>query len=573
VQEIPLKALFIEDSEDDVVLLLRELQRGGFRTDYLRVDSAESLRTALVEEDWDVAISDFHMPGFSGKEALDIVRASGLDAPFVLVSGTVGEEVAVGAVKAGAQDFVSKNKPERLCRVIKRELETLQKERQRLRALAALRESEKRHRELMEHAFGLVFEIDCDGRVHSCNTAFLDTFGLQYTGDLEIQAFAPQLTSSVRKVLDGGYVAQVEFSTRGVDKSTAYLEGNMIPRMDGKDVVGARCFFRDVSERRRYHSQLELQTQETMRSNNRLRQEIRRREETEAQLRLSHKLEAVGQLAAGIAHEINTPVQYISDNTSYLKLSFERLMTVLIDFQNLLKSVKAGSPDHRTLEKLECAVESDVIESLADEVPSAIDESLIGLQRLSSIVRSMSEFAHPGIEGKSDVDINRLVEDSLTLSQSEWKYVATVEKDLAANLPLVRCNRDDIGQTILNMIINAAHAVGDSLEGGASKVGTIKLSTAAMDGCVEIRIEDNGVGIDSELQSRIFDPFFTTKEVGRGTGQGLALAYSYVVRKHRGSIALESKPGQGATFVVRLPIEPDSEHDSAVDDGSEQDRV
>ena len=141
MQEIPLKALFIEDSKDDVVLLLRELQRGGFRTDYLRVDSAESLRTALDESSWDIAISDHHMPGFSGKEALDIVRASGLDAPFVFVSGTVGEEVAVGAVKAGAQDFVSKNKPVRLCRVIKRELETLQKERQRLRALAALRES------------------------------------------------------------------------------------------------------------------------------------------------------------------------------------------------------------------------------------------------------------------------------------------------------------------------------------------------------------------------------------------------------------------------------------------------
>ena len=281
----------------------------------------------------------------------------------------------------------------------------------------------------------------------------------------------------------------------------------------------------------------------------------------------------MGQLAAGIAYEINTPVQYISDNTSYLKLSFERLMSVLIDFRDLLKSVKVGSADHETLEKLERAVESDVIESLADEVPSAIDESLTGLQRLSSIVRSMSEFAHPGIEGKSDVDINRLVEDSLTLSQSEWKYVATVEKDLAANLPLVRCNRDDIGQTILNMIINAAHAVGDSLEGGASKVGTIKLSTAAMDGCVEIRIEDNGVGIDSELQSRIFDPFFTTKEVGRGTGQGLALAYSYVVNKHRGSIALESEPGQGATFLIRLPIEPESEHDSAVDDGSEKNQV
>ncbi|MFP6640969.1 MAG: response regulator, partial [Myxococcota bacterium] len=176
MEKIPLKVLFIEDSEDDVVLLLRELQRGGFHTDHLRVDAAEPLRTALGREDWDVAVSDFHMPGFSGKEALDIVRSSGSDVPFVLVSGTVGEEVAVGAVKAGAQDFVSNDKPERLCRVIKRELKTLHQERERRRALAALRESEKRHRELMEHAFGLVFEIDCDGKVHSSNTAFLDMF-------------------------------------------------------------------------------------------------------------------------------------------------------------------------------------------------------------------------------------------------------------------------------------------------------------------------------------------------------------------------------------------------------------
>lgn len=553
-----LKVLFIEDSQDDLFMLIRELQRGGFKFIYVRVETALELEEALFGDKWDVVISDFLIPGFGGMEALQIVRSRGYDIPFILVSGKVREELAVKAIKAGAQDFVSKDSTGRLCTVIKRELEVFENERERKGALDALRESEKKYRELMEHAYGLIFEIDAAGQIRSSNKAFCDTLGLVDIQSFSIEEFAPELKESVGVVLNGKPVAHVEVKISSMDETPVYLEGNMVPHFEAGRVVGAGCFFRDVRERHLYQAALEQKTQEALQANERLREEILLREQTENQLRLAQKLEAVGQLASGLAHEINTPVQYINDNMAYLKRGFEYITDLFRRTPDLHEAVQEGLLDTTLLEKFEDLYSSRQMQTLLEEMPAAINESLEGLFNVTAIVRSMSEFAHPGTEGKQPVDINRLVETTITLSRNEWKYIADIQLNLDESLPRVPCNKVDIGQSILNLLINAAHAIDDAVAEGKMEKGIIWIHTKATEDLVEIRIEDNGPGVPEEIQSRIFDPFFTTKEVGRGTGQGLALAYSYIVKKHQGTITLESEPGYGAHFIIRLPIMPAS---------------
>lgn len=279
-----------------------------------------------------------------------------------------------------------------------------------------------------------------------------------------------------------------------------------------------------------------------------IRRDVTERLRLEQQLRQAQKLEAIGQLAAGIAHEINTPSQYVGDNTRFLQDAFGELGALVDGVRRL---ACAAAP-----------VESGVLRSLLDradaaylmtEIPRAIEQSLEGIGRVTRIVRAMKEFSHPA-QDKALVDINRAIESTITVATNEWKYVADVELDLDKNLPQISCMPGDFNQVILNMIVNAAHAIADA-NGGSTRRGTITVATRLAGDSVEVRITDTGTGIPDEIKERIFDPFFTTKSVGQGTGQGLSIAHTVIVEKHGGSISVESKPGEGACFIVRLPLE------------------
>jgi signal transduction histidine kinase len=193
------------------------------------------------------------------------------------------------------------------------------------------------------------------------------------------------------------------------------------------------------------------------------------------------------------------------------------------------------------------------IEYLCNEIPNAIEQSLDGTERIAKIVGAMKEFSHPGVKEKQMVDMNRAIETTVTISKNEWKYVADVELDLDPTLPLVKCMAAEFNQVLLNIIVNAAQAIGAAKKGGTEK-GTIKIITLQpKSGWCEIKVSDDGPGIQEEIRSRIFDPFFTTKEVGKGTGQGLAIARSIVVDKHGGTIRVETEPGAGTTFIIDIP--------------------
>ncbi|NFV78984.1 FIST N-terminal domain-containing protein [Magnetospirillum aberrantis] len=256
------------------------------------------------------------------------------------------------------------------------------------------------------------------------------------------------------------------------------------------------------------------------------------------------RLASVGQLAAGIAHEINTPIQYISDNLSYIHKTFSELT----NFVNSLREAVAGTDRTELVEEIFSTHE---VELVFQEITLAAAQSLEGAKHVAHIVRSMKAFSYPGTASKVLVNINQAIDSTLVVSRSEWKQVASVETDLAQDLPSVVCYPADINQVLLNLIINAAHAVEDN---GSGELGLIRISTRQNGDYVEIRIADNGPGVPTEIRESIFDPFFTTKEVGKGTGQGLSICLDVVTRRHGGQLFLDQDVDCGATFVVRLPL-------------------
>jgi len=277
------------------------------------------------------------------------------------------------------------------------------------------------------------------------------------------------------------------------------------------------------------------------------------------QLRQAQKLEAIGQLAAGIAHEINTPIQYVGDNTRFLQESWPSFQALFAITREMEQEGASGPIPPRTLKRLEALAEDADFEYLQTEIPNAIEQSLEGIQRVTKIVRAMKEFSHPGGEEKKAIDINQAIETTITVARNEWKYVADVETHFAPDLPLVLCHAGEFNQVILNLLINAAQAIGQMVGDGSQGKGKIVVSTVRGQDSAEISVSDNGAGIPEATRSRIFEPFFTTKEVGKGTGQGLALAHTAIVRRHGGKIWFDSEVGKGTTFYIVLPLVQASE--------------
>jgi PAS domain S-box-containing protein len=267
--------------------------------------------------------------------------------------------------------------------------------------------------------------------------------------------------------------------------------------------------------------------------------DVTERLQLESQVLQSQKIEAIGQLAAGIAHEINTPIQYVTDNLRFLEESFRGIL-------GLVEAVRRGSTAAE-IDALWQRMDGDFV---VGQIPLAASQGLEGAERVANIVRAMKEFAHPGMEEMRAIDLNHAVSNTAAVSRSEWRYVAELELDLDPALPLLPCNQGEIQQVILNLIVNAAHAIADA---GRSGHGRIVVSTRATEEWCEIKVRDDGTGIPEVARPRVFDPFFTTKEVGRGTGQGLSLAHDTVVKKHRGSLDFETEMGVGTTFTIRLP--------------------
>ena len=266
----------------------------------------------------------------------------------------------------------------------------------------------------------------------------------------------------------------------------------------------------------------------------------------------ARKLEAVGQLASGIAHEINTPTQYVGDGVHFLKEAFEGYRRLVGQYRRAVEVVEKAGGQDALVSEIRTTEEDIDLTYLDANVPGSFESCLDGVSRISTIVRAMKEFAHPDQKEMAPADLNKALQTTLAIAKNEYKYVAEVTTEFG-DLPSVICHVGDLNQVFLNLIVNAAHAIGDVVGKGGSK-GKIRIRTCSEGDMVRVDIADNGSGIPEVIRHRIFEPFFTTKSVGKGSGQGLAIARSIVATKHRGSLTFESEVGKGTTFTIRLPV-------------------
>jgi PAS domain S-box-containing protein len=355
----------------------------------------------------------------------------------------------------------------------------------------------------------------------------------------------PSYMEEVQAALRAGRTAQYEEEVTRPDGSTFWLGVSIRPLYDSAGrfthsvAVGA-----DITAKR-------IETRKKQELQDKLLAEMKERERMVIELQLAQKLESVGRLAAGIAHEINTPIQYVGDSVHFLRSAFD-------DFDKLLEDLNGAAallPDsaQRTAYRREIAEleKKHDLEYIRAEVPKAFTRTFDGVERVTNIVKAMKEFAHPDANEQSPVDLVHALETTLLVASNEYKYVAKVHTEFG-ELPQVVCNVGELNQVFLNLIVNAAHAIKDS--GKEADRGEIIIRVAADGDQAVICVRDNGCGVPKENLSKLYDPFFTTKEVGRGTGQGLAISHSIVVDKHGGDISASSEVGVGTEFTIRLPI-------------------
>jgi two-component system, NtrC family, sensor kinase len=279
--------------------------------------------------------------------------------------------------------------------------------------------------------------------------------------------------------------------------------------------------------------------------------DITQQKQLESELQQAQKLESIGRLAAGIAHEINTPVQFVRDSVQFVRDSIPQLMAVIDGHRKASTAAAAGEP---TLELARAAIATEAdadMTYLAEQVPDALERALDGLMRIATIVGAMKVYAHPR-KDRCAIDLNESITSTLAIARGEYKYVADLETEFA-QLPLVTCFAGELNQVVLNLVINAAHAIGDAVA-GTSRRGRITVTTRRDGNDVVVAVADTGTGIPPAVRARVFEPFFTTKDVGKGTGQGLSHAHSVIVDRHGGNLTFDTEVGVGTTFHVRIPI-------------------
>lgn len=398
---------------------------------------------------------------------------------------------------------------------------------------AELAQTAERYRSLIENTNAIPFEYD----LATCRMTYVAPQGLRSLGNDEAVLRSTDFFWGLVAPVDRDRVAQLlTRALRGEDPPSGHFDLRL-ERSDGT-TLDLRLFLSPYVPGQRLRG---------------IALDVTHQKKLEAELSQAQKLESVGRLASGVAHEINTPVQFVSDSVHFVQDAAVDLFALVDKLRAVRQAVRDGQAANDAVLAADRAEEASDLEYLRENVPRALARSIDGLGRVATIVRSMKEFAHPDSTEMVDLDLNRALESTLTIARNEYKYVADVVTDFGP-LPPLRCYPGEINQALLNVIVNAAHAIADVVA-GTERRGTITVKTRAIDGSVEVRIADTGTGIPPEARGRLFDPFFTTKPVGRGTGQGLPIVRSVVVDRHGGTVDFTSEVGRGTEFVLRLPLE------------------
>ena len=502
----PLRVLIVEDSHDDATMLLDELRRGGFEADYGRIETAEAMRAALVEQTWDVIVSDYSMPTFTGIGALSVLKETGLDIPIIIASGTIGEETAVEALKAGASDFVVKDRLARLIPAIERETREAAGRRARRAAEEALSQTRERMEFALEAAGVGAWEVEFPSGRTSWSEVLEQLHGLHVGGfggtfDAFVECVHPddrqRVQDSLAESFRGRRDARLEYRTKWPDGSTHWIGG-----------IG-RTFYSEAGEPIRAAGVgIDITAQKNL----------------EEQFRQAQKLEALGGLAAGVAHDFNN------------------LLTAILGYCDLLLDGAADDARRADLEEIKKA----------------------GINAASLTSRLLA-FSRKQIVEPKILDLNVVVTDTGAMLQRMVGEDVEIEFNLAPGLDLVKADPGQMNQVLMNLVVNARDAMP---QGGRLTVETANVDLdeshagtrfSMLPGPhVMLAVVDTGIGMTAEAQARLFEPFFTTKEPGKGTGLGLASVYG-IVKQSGGNIWFYSQLGHGTTFKIYLPRANESE--------------
>ncbi len=784
--------IHLEDSQHDAELIKDILAKGDLEFKLYLFSEREEFKNALISLNPDIILSAFTLKRFDGFEALDLSKKYSYDTPFIFVTGTVGEEMAVSALKSGATDFILKKNLERLLPAVNRALEEVRIARERKKLYHRLKVNEERYRTLMENLPIGVFRTSLvqPGRILQANQSVSNILGFEsveqvlqtntenfyydledrksltseliktqiiknrlirfkkvtgeaiwvsisamchiddsgnpdwidgiiedVTGRIEADSklkgyikFFETLIDTINnpvfyKDTDGRYLGcnktfaelilglprekiinktifelseaiPAELAVKYQEKDMALLSNPGIqiyeslvkcadgvnryyhfskstyPGPDGK-VAGLVGVMMDITDRVENEKELKRINEEmdllfnslssiivgvsikdrithwnpyaekifgikasdilghqfceskikwdwtiiyegisnAILTNNSIRvndlkyeniekkngilgltinplirgddildgfiilgKDLTEQKIIEIQLLQSNKLEAIGQLAAGVAHEINTPMQYVGDNLKFINKSFIGILNMLDIYERASKKSDNASELADILQQADEMSAKIKLPYLLEQMPKALEQSLEGVARVSGIVQSMKSFSHPGTGTKMPADINRAIENTVTVSRNEWKYDCELKLDLDPELPPVPCFESELNQVILNLIVNARDAVREAKEKNEIESGLITICSRRKDNYAVIIVEDNGTGIPEKIKQKIFDPFFTTKDVGKGTGQGLPISHSIIVEKHGGMLYFESEPGKGTSFIIKIPL-------------------
>jgi two-component system NtrC family sensor kinase len=535
------KILIVDDHEANLLAL--EAALTGVDATLVRAQSGEQALRCLLDGDFAAILLDVQMPEMDGFETAERIRlrdkSKHTPIVFITAAGRTDTDVAKG-YSVGAVDYVIKPVDAKILRAKVEFILKLFQEREEQKSLTAalaeraemienqtrdLYRTNERLSRVLETVQGALFVSDIEGNIVMMNASAVDLLGCKKQ-DLEGTFF-------VERLLSGSDEVPSDFLNHRHDHIEIAIsahDGTSIPVLMSsnpmRDEVGKVDGFVSIAI------------------------DLRQRQALEMELRQSQKLRSIGELAAGIAHEINTPLQFVGDSAQFLEEAWDDIGLILDSAEGLRAAVRDGIDTQPALSKLDAAVEVADLEFLREEVPNSVQRTLEGVSQVAKLVGAMKVFSHRGRTDKAEANLNEAIENTLIVARNEYKYLAKLELDLG-EIPLVYCAVGNINQVILNIVVNAAHAI-ESHRNGEN--GKIIVKTYTDDSSVTIAIEDNGGGIPNEIKDRIFDPFFTTKDVGRGTGQGLAIARNVIVDKHKGSLKLETTPGVGSKFIIKLPI-------------------
>lgn len=487
--------LIIDDAEDDAALILRALKTAGVAVKHHRVDNDASLAVALAENTFDAVICDFNLPSYSAFAALDRVRQSSFDLPFLVVSGSVGEDIAVELIKRGANDFVPKQHLGRVPIALQREIRERGIRVERQRVERALAESRERFRVLVASMEDIVFSLDREHRIEQLYGRGVASFGVepqQLVGKTLAELVGPERAGVVQKATEEALKGQVG-TFEWVAASGRNFSVTVSPLQSADEVIGVVGLAREITAQKR----------------------------EEAQAVLADRMASIGTLAAGVAHEINNPLASIHSNLSFITAELRELARSLNEEQR-----------------------EQIKESFA-----ALGDAVDATGRVRDIVRDLKLFSRDREEEEAGpVDVGEVIDSSLRMARNEIRHRARLVNDVKP-VPRVMGTASRIGQVVLNLLVNAAQAIAD----GHAATNEIRVSTEVEGGFVVIGVSDTGAGMTEETKKRLFTPFFTTKPVGEGTGLGLSICYR-IVTDMGGRIRVDSAPGAGAKFRIWLPI-------------------